>query len=459
MTGMAEPQQESLVDELKIDGIGGLQTAILVLGALVLFCDGFDAQMMSFVAPALARDWNLGPNMLGPVFAANLSGLMLGAAICAPIADVSSRRRMVLFNVAAFGLATLAVLFVHSVTMLIVLRLITGLSMGAAMPTMIALTSEFIPRRLRTRLVVALSCSFSFGTTICGAVASLVIQDYGWSAMFWIGGILPLATCVALAAFLPESPRFLAVRQAYDDLARLVRRLAPGVTFDLHRPQSPIVASHFPVKELFTDGRASLTLLIWLTFFLYGSSLYFLINWLPTLVTKSGFSITEGGAVTAVYQFGGLLGGFLIGYLVDRFGFQMLVASTFVACVVVALTGFAAASLSAIFVAAFAAGVFVIGNQHTVNALVGAVLYPNSLRATGLGWALGSVRLGGVLAGSLGAGLLLKANLSIEATFLIIALGELGAALALIVLYRVRFQERRPKDLEDERPIGSTNPA
>ncbi len=459
MTTVPEPQQESLVDQLNIDGVGALQAAILVLGALVLFCDGFDAQMMSFVAPALARDWNLGPNMLGPVFAANLSGLMIGAAICAPFADVLSRRRMVLFSVATFGLATLSVLFTHSMMMLIVLRFVTGLSMGAAMPAMIALTSEFIPRRLRTQLVVVLSCSFSFGTTICGAVASIVIQDYGWSAMFWIGGILPLATCVALLAFLPESPRFLAIRQAYDDLARLVGRLAPGVTFDLHRPQSPIVASNFPVKELFTEGRAPLTLLIWLTFFLYGSSLYFLINWLPTLVTRSGFSIAEGGAVTAVYQFGGLLGGFLIGYLVDRVGFLMLVGSTFLASAVVAVTGFATSSLSTIFVAAFAAGVLVIGNQHTVNALVGAVLYPNPLRATGLGWALGSVRLGGVLAGSLGAGVLLKASFSIEATFPIISLGELGAAVALILLYRLRFQMAQPQNLEDGQPIGSINPA
>jgi AAHS family 4-hydroxybenzoate transporter-like MFS transporter len=113
-------------------------------------------------------------------------------------------------------------------------------------------------------------------------------------------------------------------------------------------------------------------LLLWLTFFFYGSSLYFLINWLPTLVTKSGFSIGQGGAVTATYQFGGLVGGFLIGYLVDRAGLRMLIASTFAACLAIALTGLATGSLAAIFVAAFTVGLLVIGNQHTVNSLARA---------------------------------------------------------------------------------------
>ena len=305
------------------------------------------------------------------------------------------------------------------------------------MPAMIAMASEFLPRRLRTRLVVLLSCSFSFGTTVCGAVASLTIQNFGWQAMFWIGGLLPLATVAALFVFLPESPRYLVLRNRREELARLAAKLAPGTAFDVQALQATTRRPRFPVKELFTEGRASLTLLLWLTFFFYGSSLYFLINWLPTLVTKSGFSIGQGGAVTATYQFGGLVGGFLIGYLVDRAGLRMLIASTFAACLAIALTGLATGSLAAIFVAAFTVGLLVIGNQHTVNALAGSSLYPDALRATGLGWALGFVRLGGILAGSLGAGLLLKAELPISSTFVIIALGELCAVLSLIALHFV----------------------
>jgi hypothetical protein len=132
MDATIDLQDDSLIDQIKLDRVGQFQVLILAIGALVLFCDGFDAQMMSFVAPALAKDWALGPAELGPVFAANLTGLMVGAALCAPLADVISRKSMLLVCVAFFGVSTLLVPFIHSIPMLLVLRLVTGLSMGAA---------------------------------------------------------------------------------------------------------------------------------------------------------------------------------------------------------------------------------------------------------------------------------------------------------------------------------------
>ncbi len=438
---------DSFVDQLNVDTVGRYQIGLLALGAMVLFCDGFDAQMMSFVAPAITSEWQLTSADFGPVFAANLAGLMIGAALCAPFADAFSRKTFIQCCVLVFGLSTLAILLLHSAPELLLSRFVAGTSMGAAMPAMIALTSEFIPRRLRTRLVVLLSCSFSLGTTICGAISSLAIQTLGWRSMFWIGGIMPLGAFVVLLLALPESPRHLMAGSDTSALSRIAAKLSSRSALDISSLKFIPGGSAFPVSELFSDGRAPLTLLLWTTFFLYGSSLYFLINWLPTLVTQSGYTVAEGSAITAIYQFGGLVGGLSLGYLIDRVGPRMLVATTFAAFVVVALAGMATHSIAVIAGAAFTIGVLVIGNQHVVNTLAGASIYPNALRATGLGWSLGFVRLGGVLSGSLGAGLLLNMQLPISQTFLVIALGELGAGLALTILYCIPAG----------RPLRSTN--
>jgi len=435
------PNEGSLADQLGLDRVTRFQVLILTLGVFVLFCDGFDAQMMSFVAPALARDLALRSTDLGPVFAMNLAGLTVGAALLAPFADGVSRKFMIILCVTLFGLSTLLVPllvpFFPPVPALLILRFVTGMCMGAAMPMMIAMASEFVPWRLKARLLVVLSCAFSAGATLCSAVSGPIIQTFGWKTLFWIGGLLPFAAAFMIFVFLPESPRYLALRNKTDQLIRLAAKLAPGTAFNANAQERPATAKRrlFPVKELFTEGRAFLTLLIWATFFCYGASLYFLVNWLPTLVTKAGFSISQATAATTMYHVGGLVGGFLISFLVDRSGLRALVTSTFAACFAIALMSFTTGSLATIFVAAFIVGVLVIGNQHTVNVLTGSTFYPNAVRATGLGWALASVRLGGVLAGSLGAGLLLNSGLPIASIFVIIALGELCAGISLATLY------------------------
>src|ERR1700750_3467860 len=169
--------------------VGGFQIKLLLTCAAVLFLDGFDTQAIGYVAPALAKEWGLTKAALGPVFSAGLFGLMIGALMFGPLADRIGRRKIIIFSTLAFGLGTFATAFIQDVNALLVVRFLTGLGLGGAMPNAIAMTSEFNPRRRRATMVMIMFCGFSVGAALGGFLAGGLIPAFGWQSVF-VGGRL-----------------------------------------------------------------------------------------------------------------------------------------------------------------------------------------------------------------------------------------------------------------------------
>lgn len=415
--------------------VGAFQIRVMVLCAAVLFIDGFDTQAIGYVAPAIAHEWNLARGVLGPVFSAGLLGLMIGALIFSTLADRIGRKRIIVLCTVAFGIATLLTLFVNDATWLIVVRFLTSLGLGGAMPNAIALTSEFSPRRRRATLVMITFAGFSIGAALGGLFAAAVIPAFGWRSVFLAGGLVPLLLAPALFRMMPESIRYLALLGGRDgEIAALLRQVAPTLDFGAHTrfvvPERRL--SGLPVVHLFSDGRGVTTLLLWLVFFTSLLDLYLLSNWLPTVINDLGVSVSLAAAIGAMLQVGGVIGTFTLGRLIDRFSFRALALTYLIAAVAVAAIGFTGRSTGLATVAIFAAGFCIVGGQTGSNALA-ATFYPTAIRSTGVGWALGIGRAGSIV-GPLVGGVMLAHRMEARSLFVVAAIPALVAALAAFVL-------------------------
>jgi AAHS family 4-hydroxybenzoate transporter-like MFS transporter len=363
---------------------------------------------------------------------------MIGALMFGPLADRIGRRKIIIFSTLAFGLGTFATAFIQDVNALLVVRFLTGLGLGGAMPNAIAMTSEFNPRRRRATMVMIMFCGFSVGAALGGLIAAALIPSFGWRSVFVVGGVAPLLLVPILAWRLPESVRFLVLAgRAPERVAALLRLIDPKTSFSattrfaVHEPE----LAGLPVLHLFSNGRTLVTLLLWVVFFMSLLDLYFLSNWLPTVLNDLGASVSAAALIGSMLQIGGIVGTFGLGRIIDRFSFRALALVYFVAVFAVGAIGHLGHSAVMVTLAIFVAGFCVVGGQIAANALA-AGFYPTAIRATGVGWALGIGRIGSIV-GPLVGGILLTMKWSAAEVFMTAAGAALCAALAALALSRL----------------------
>ncbi|MBY0240527.1 MAG: MFS transporter [Burkholderiaceae bacterium] len=427
--------------------LGAYQIRILLLCALAVVFDGFDVQAMGFVAPAIKQEWQVGPAVLGPIFSASLFGMVIGSLLLSALADRIGRRPVLIGAVLASGVMTLASSTADTVQELMVLRFITGIGLGAILPNALALISEYSPARYKTTLVMLIACCLSIGAAVGGATAALLIPDWGWRAVFVIGGVGPLVIGVLMLFLLPESLAVLLARDAgRQPVIRILQRIAPDLRIADDTPLALAGPVHqgVPVRHLFSEGRTATTLLLWLMHFANLAILYFLANWLPTLVRAEGMPLQTAVIAGSIMQGASVLGALCLARLITHYGFfRVLPASYLIGAFAIALIGHVATSAQALFCVVFVVGFCAIGGLNGINALAVAS-YPASLRTTGIGWALGLGRFGSILAPLVG-GILVANQWSVASLFLVAAAPALLLAGALLLMQRLgRGEGGRP---------------
>ncbi|MDP3848005.1 MAG: MFS transporter [Pseudomonas sp.] len=412
------------------------QWRIVLLCFLIVFLDGLDTAAMGFIAPALTQDWGVERASLGPVMSAALIGMVFGALGSGPLADRFGRKWVLVGAVFLFGLFSLLSAYSGNVEQLLVLRFLTGIGLGAAMPNATTLLSEYTPERLKSLLVTSMFCGFNLGMACGGFVSAKLIPAYGWQSLLLLGGVLPLALAGVLALRLPESARFLVVRnRGADQVRRVLAPIAPAAVAlarDFSVPEQNTVQSRNVLKLVFSGSYSAGTLLLWLTYFMGLVIVYLLTSWLPTLMRDSGASMEQAAFIGALFQFGGVLSAVGVGWAMDHYnphkviGCFYLLAGVFAYCV-----GQSLGAVTQLATLVLLAGMCINGAQSAMPSLA-ARFYPTQGRATGVSWMLGIGRFGAILGAWLGA-TLLGLGWSFEQVLTALVLPALIASVAVVI--------------------------
>ncbi len=413
--------------------ISRFQMGVYLLCGLCILMDGFDVQAMGYVAPAIIQEWHVSKASLGPVFGAGLFGMLAGSLLFSVLADKIGRRPVLIGATLFFSVCMLLTPACTTLEQLQWLRFITGLGLGAIMPNVMALAGEYSPRRRRVTLMMLVSCGFTVGAVLGGLVAAVLMPRYGWHAVFYVGGAAPLVIGLLMLWMLPESMQFVLLSgKRVERVAQWLRRIDP--TLPLQHGQRYLVQEaaerRGSVVALFQSGRSRTTLLLWLVNFLNLLNLYFLSNWLPTILKDAGLSTSMAVLAGTILPVGGTIGTLLMGQMIDRSSFRsVLIPGFLVASVAIALIGQAQGALWLLCAAILVAGFCIVGGQPAVNALA-ASYYPTTLRATGIGWSLGVGRIGSIIGPVLG-GELIRMNWPNSTIFVIAAVPALLSAIML----------------------------
>ena len=421
-----------ILDERKLSAF---QKTVIALCAAIVFVEGMNAQAAGYIAPSIRAAMHMSPSDLGYFFSSGLIGLMVGAILIAPLADRIGRRPVLIGCVAFFGTMSFAAAASTSILMLDTFRFLTGLGIGAGMANAIALTAEYAPASRRSSMVAVMLIGFISGAIVVGLVAAEFVPVWGWRSIFILDGILPLLLLPVLFSSLPESLRFMIVKERpREAVARLIRRMDPSLAVDA---DTRLVveeerASGASVAALFRNGRGGSTLLLWTIYFMSLLNLYLFANWLTVHMTTAGIPLERAIFIHSLFQVGGVFGA-VFGWVFDRAGpSRAIFLAYLIGGIAIACIGLAGANVPLLIVSVLVAGFGIIGGQSCANALA-AISYPTQIRSTGVGWATGVGRAGSIIGPGL-AGILVEAGMSTADIFYLAVIPALIAALAGVAL-------------------------
>jgi MFS transporter, AAHS family, benzoate transport protein len=417
------------IDEAKFNGFHWM---VLFWCALIIIFDGYDLVIYGVVMPLLMKEWGLSPLQAGSMGSAALFGMMAGAMFFGPLSDKIGRKKAITICVILFSGFTVLNGFARDITEFVVCRFIAGLGIGGVMPNVVALMSEYAPKKIRSTLVAIMFSGYSVGGMLSAGLGIALMPSYGWQVMFYIAGI-PLLLLPLIMLFLPESVGFLVRHGRNDEAVKLLKRVKPGLdasaSDELAMPAAK--AGGAPVLELFLGGRALQTIMLWIAFFCCLLMVYALNSWLPKLMAQAGYSLGSSLGFLLVLNFGAIFGAVGGGYLGDRFNLpRVLIAFFAIAAASISLLGFKTETWI-LYSLIGIAGATTIGTQILLYAL-GAHFYTMSIRSTGLGWASGIGRNGAIVGPILG-GALMGMTLPLHYNFIAFAIPGAIAMVAMII--------------------------
>lgn len=412
-----------------------LQISVIIICFFLNILDGYDVVAIAYAAPEISEQWKISPAQLGIVFSAGLIGMTVGAMFIAPLSDLIGRRTMLLLALAVNCVSVTLTSTSSNVVELIIWRVIVGLTIGSMLASLTSLVAEYAPARMRNFSIGLLQAGYPVGATAGGFLAVWLLPILGWKSVFWFGGAITLAVIPIVYFWLPESIEFLVRRRpknALRQVNKILTKMKWAKESELPSNGPEKLAGAYLSSLLTTEYRRS-TLFLWLSFFMCFFTLYFLVSWIPKIAVNSGF--TQQAAISAgtFFNLGAVLGVALLGYLADKMSLRGLIAGfLIIGAVFTVAYGFLSTGLVALLALAFLVGAFMDGGFAGLYA-VAARIYPAEIRTTGVGWAIGAGRFGGI-AGPYIGGLTIAWNWPASASFALFAAPLVIAAIAVMLI-------------------------
>lgn len=379
---------------------------------LVIIFDGYDLVIYGVALPLLMEQWSLTPVQAGMLASSALVGMMFGAMI--------------------FGA------FAPSPTEFAILRFLAGLGIGGVMPNLVALTSEYAPKRQRATMVSIMFSGYAVGGIISALLGSFLVKDYGWQIMFYLAGV-PLAGFPLIWRYLPESLTYL-VKDNKQGLARhIVGKIEPSLIMTeqtqlVLNESTAVNKQQHAFKMLFSEGRAFGTLMFWVAFFMCLLMTYTLSSWLPKLMLSAGYSLGASILFLFALNIGAMVGAICGGVLADKFHLKPVIV-TMCALAALSISTLAFNSPPIVLYSLVAvAGASTIGTSILLYSYL-AQFYPLHIRTTGIGSASAVSRIGAIV-GPIITGVLLSWQLPHAWNFWAIAIPALIATMAMLALKR-----------------------
>jgi AAHS family 4-hydroxybenzoate transporter-like MFS transporter len=399
---------KGLLDDLPMSSF---QVWTVLMTAATVVLDGLDNQMLGLAAPSLLKEWGIGREALGLVFALGFVGMAIGTLTAGWFGDRFGRRGALLAGVAVFGLATLATGFSDALWQVAALKTLAGIGLGGVPGTASAMIAEFTPARWRSAAVTFGVVCVSIGGILGGVAAAAILPVLGWRWLFYLGGTVTIVFTVALWRLLPESPRFLEFqphrRAEYD---RLMHRMGATDAVRVAAEAPSVKSGPAPFSALFRGLLLRDSLALSLAMFSGMFMIYLMFNWAPTMLSASGFGLSSASLGLTSFNIGGTLGAVAASFAIMRFGSRptlvlMAVVGAAACLFLAALDIGGGRNEPAVLAGLGALGLFASAAQSAMFA-VGAHAFPTILRGRGLGLMGAAGRAGAIVSSVTGAALI-----------------------------------------------------
>lgn len=423
---------------------------VILLSALIIIFDGYDLVIYGVALPKLMKEWQIDTITAGFLGSVALFGMMFGAIIFGSLSDKLesygfSRKKLIALCIFLFSGFTLLCGYATNPQSFGIFRFLAGLGLGGVMPNVIALMTEYAPKKLRATLVSLMFSGYAVGGMCSALLGMWLVPQYGWKIMFIIGG-LPLLLLPVIWYLLPESIDYLVRRKKTEQAFQILKQIDSSITYN-HQTQISLhhenqAVSKSPVKDLFAENRGPVTLLFWTSVFMALILVYALGNWLPKLMVEAGYDLSTSLVFLFALNIGGMLGAIFGGYLADRFNLAKVLCTLFASGAIALFLLSYSLPTFVLYICIAVAGAASIGGQILLLAYM-SQFYSSNIRATGLGMALGVGRLGAIL-GPILCGWLLSLSLPLTYNFIALAIPCMIAVISVSMIH-YRLKQKKLK--------------